>query len=113
MTESLALIIAFVFGLSYNYLIGRWIASGYADGMTGIWVAVGVFITLCISALPETTTARLQLYWLGNPIILTNQQHAAIYELKFFIAAGIPMLAGSIWRYLQTATIVSIDDDKG
>ena len=36
---------------------------------------------------------------------LTNQQHAAIYELKFFIAAGLPMFVGSLWRYLDNFTL--------
>jgi len=44
-------------------------------------------------------------------VVLSNSQHAAWYELKFFIAAGTPMVVGSLWRYLNAFSITLDDGD--
>jgi hypothetical protein len=105
MTETAALFLAFAFGVMFNWLIVRWGKSGYGDGFTALWVVIGVFATLVISSLAQVSLPRLQFYWHGDLVTLTNQQHAAIYELKFFIAAGLPMFVGSLWRYLDNFTL--------
>lgn len=102
MSETQGLALAFGFGCGYNWLIGRLVQRGQVDGYAALWVVFGVFVTLCISALVHVSLPRLQVFWLGSPLVLSNQQHAAVYELKFFIAAGVPMLAGSLWRYWRT-----------
>jgi hypothetical protein len=101
-TETQGLILAFGFGCGYNWLIVRWGKSEWGEGFTALWVVIGVFVTLLISAMVHVSLPRLYVNWLGNPLALTNQQHAAIFELKFFIATGIPMFLGSIWRYINT-----------
>lgn len=103
MTEIWALVLAFVFGCVYNWLIARWGRSGYGGGLTGIWVALGVAGTLAISALVQTTTIRLHFTWQGEALVLTNAQHAALFELRFFIATGTPMLYGSLRRFFLAA----------
>jgi hypothetical protein len=100
MSEPQGLALAFLCGCSYNWLISRWARSRFGDGMTGIWVAIGVLMTLALSSMVRVSLPRLHFVWLGEPLILSNQQHAALYELKFFLATGIPMLVGSVWRYL-------------
>lgn len=97
----MALALAFGFGCAFNWLIVRQTESGYGDGFTALWVVIGVFITLLISSIVDVSLPRLHFYWQGQPLILTNQQHAAIYELKFFIASGLPMFIGSAWRFIQ------------
>jgi hypothetical protein len=105
MTETQALLLAFGFGIAYNYLVAKLIKTERGNGFAGIWVVIGVFVTLIISTFARVSLPRLQLYWFNDIITLTNQQHAAFYELKFFMAAGIPMFLGSLWRYLQTKMI--------
>ena len=111
MTETAAHALAFAFGLGYNWLIARWGKTRYGDGFTALWVVVGVLVTLAISSLAQVSLPRLALYWQGASLQLTNQQHAAIYELKFFIAAGIPMFFGSLWRYVN-ASFPTVEDGK-
>lgn len=102
MTETTALALAFVFGCGLNWLIVRLARVGYGDGFTALWVIVGVFGTLLISSLATYSLPRLHITWQGEVLMLTNQQHAAWYELKFFIASGLPMFIGSLWRYLDS-----------
>lgn len=109
MTETQALLLAFAWGVLFNWLIVRWAKSGWGDGFTAIWVVIGVFVTLLISATVRISLPRLHMVWLGTDVILSNQQHAAIYELKFFIAAGIPMFFGSLWRYINSFSL-TLDD---
>ena len=98
----MALALAFLWGCGFNWLIVRWSKSGYGDGFTALWVVIGVFMTLVISSLATYSLPRLHITWGGEVVILTNQQHAAWYELKFFIASGIPMFVGSLWRYVKS-----------
>jgi hypothetical protein len=98
MSETLGLLLAFAFGLAYNWLIG-YFEKKQVDGLTGLWVVGGVLGTLIIAALVQVNLPRLQLLWLGHPMILTNPQHAAIYIFKFMAASGLPMVLGSLWRH--------------
>ena len=112
MTEAQALILAFAFGCGYNWLIARWGKSGNGDGFTALWVVLGVAATLAISAtVTHSHLARLQIVWQGEVVVLSNSQHAAWYELKFFIAAGLPMVVGSLWRYLNAFSL-TLDDGE-
>lgn len=110
MTEVQALALAFAFGCFYNWLIARWGKSGYGDGFTALWVVGGVAATLIISTfVTRSPLPRLHIMWNGDLLILTNAQHAAWLELKFFIATGLPMFFGSLWRYINNFTL-TIDD---
>lgn len=106
MTEVQGLLLALAFGVGFNWLIARWGRSGYGEGFTALWVVIGVFVTLCISAfVTRSPLARLHVTWQGDVVVLSNAQHAAWYELKFFIASGLPMFLGSFWRYLDNFSI--------
>lgn len=110
MTEVQALALAFGFGCVFNWLIVRWAKTGYGDGFTALWVVLGVFGTLFISAfVTRSPLARLHLTWQGEVLVLSNAQHAAWYEFKFFIASGLPMFFGSLWRYLNSFSL-TLDD---
>jgi hypothetical protein len=95
MSEYAGLALACGFGIVYNWAFVRW---GYRQDLTAFWVAAGVLATLAIAATVTVPAPRLQLYWLGQPVVLSNQQHAVLYLLKFFAASGAPMTAGSLWR---------------
>jgi hypothetical protein len=101
-SEPVALLLAFGFGLAYNALLTRRMAAdGGRPRPMALWVVGGVLATLALSALVEHQTIRLVLHWQGRPIQLTNAQHAALFELRFFVATGAPLAAGSLWRYWQ------------
>lgn len=102
MTETQGLLIAFGFGCVYHWLITKLIKSQFDAGFITLWVVIGVFMVLAISALVHVSLPRLHLQWDGIVLVLSNQQHAAIYELKFFMAAGLPIIVGSLWRYLNS-----------
>lgn len=95
MSETGGLAAAALFGVGFNWAYGRW---GLRQNLTAFWVVFGVLATLAISATVDVSLPRLQLFWMGRPVVLSNQQHAAIYELKFFAASGTPMTLGSLWR---------------
>lgn len=95
MSESGALALAVLFGSGFNWAYSRW---GLRQNLTAFWGVFGVLATLAISAMVSVSLPKLQLFWMGQPVVLSNQQHAAIYELKFFMASGTPMTLGSLWR---------------
>ena len=70
-----------LFGILYNSLIGWAERKHYLEGFTSLAVALGVLITL------------------GGVAVVSWQ--AALITLAAFIATGSPMIAGSIWRYIQ------------
>ena len=104
MTETQGLLLAFGFGVLYNWLIVQVEQRG-TRGVTGLWVVGGVFCTLLISAMVHVDLPPLYLLWLGQPLVLSNQQHAAFFELKFFAASGLPMVVGSLWRAMRDLQI--------
>jgi hypothetical protein len=113
MTELQALATALMFGIAYNALIVRWSRSQWGDGFTALWVVIGVMATLLISAfVTRSPLARLHLTWHGEVIVLSNAQHAAWFELKFFIATGVPMFFGSLWRYINLPLENLIERDE-
>jgi hypothetical protein len=67
--------------IGYNTLVAWLERSGYIEGFTSLVVAVGVLITL------------------GGVAVISWQ--AALLALGAFVATGTPMIAGSIWRYIQ------------
>ena len=77
-----AVLLALVlFGIGYNSLVAYLERRGYTEGYTSLLVAFGVFITLCGVA--------------------TLSIGAAVLSLAAFAASGMPMIIGSIVRYLQ------------
>jgi len=112
MTEGQALVLAFVFGIGYNMLIARWGRSQWGEGFTALWVVIGVAATLLISTLvTRSPLARLHMTWQGELLVLSNAQHAAWFELTFFVAAGAPMFFGSLWRYVSQPITDMVERD--
>lgn len=103
MSEPVALSIALLFGIIYDQLL-VWLARRWpqTEGLKAFWVVIGVLITLGISAGVAHQTVRMVFYWRDAELVLTNAQHAAFFELRFFCAAGLPMVFGGLWRYWQT-----------
>lgn len=102
MSEWQALILALALGIGYNALIANAQRTQPADhGLTALWVVIGVAGVLLVSCTVKHSTDWLALYWQGKAIRLSNAQHAAWYEFKFFAAAGLPMVLGSLWRFYK------------
>lgn len=103
MNEPVALSIALLFGVAYDQLL-VWLARRWpqTEGLKAFWVVIGVLVTLGISAGVTQQTYRLALYWRDEQLLLSNAQHAAFFELRFFAAAGLPMVFGGLWRYWQS-----------
>lgn len=97
MNEYTGYSVAFAFGLAYNWLVGR----HEEDGLTALWVVFGVAVTLLLAAFTKSDAGRLALYWNDHAIQLSNQQHAALWCLRFFVLTGAPMAGGSLWRQLN------------
>lgn len=70
-----------LFGIGYNAFVSWAERKGYTEGYMSLIVAFGVAMTLFGVA------------------ILSIQ--AALVTLLGFIASGLPMTIGSIWRYIQ------------
>ena len=71
----------FMGGIAYNVLISHMERQGYIEGYVALFVAGGVLFTL-----------------LGVALI---QWQAAVLCLIAFCCSGLPMLAGSVWRYMN------------
>ena len=98
MSDYLALALGIVFGIAYNAAFDHW---GRHQNIAALWVVFGVLVTLALAATPLTPSLRLQLYWHGERVALSNAQHAALHVLKFFVATGTPMFLGAMRRALQ------------
>lgn len=102
MNETTGLLLALLFGIAYNKLyahyggVTTWGTAKIAP--TGLWVTCGVLVVLVIAALVDDASA--QLTW---PAMATLNRHAyaSIHLFKFFAAAGLPMVIGSVWRNWQ------------
>lgn len=70
-----------VFGIGYNAVIARAERKHYLEGFISLAVAVGVSITLGVVAIYD---------W-----------RAAVTVLVGFAASGVPMIFGSIMRYIH------------
>lgn len=70
-----------LFGVGYNALIGYLERRHYIDGFTSLAVALGALITL---------TGVAILSW-----------QAALIAMACFTASGLPMIVGSIVRYIR------------
>ena len=70
-----------LFGILYNLLMGWMEKRGYLEGLTSLAVVGGVLITLA-----------------GIAVVSWN---AAVLALAAFTASGLPMVIGSLWRYVQ------------
>lgn len=69
-----------LFGLGYNAALEWAEKAGYLEGFTWLWVAGGVFVTLCVVAVLNLT--------------------AALLTLVCFVASGLFMAVGAIKRYV-------------
>lgn len=75
-----------LFGVAYDQLVAYVDRRGWADVIVSLEVAVGVFVTIATAGvLPITATA-------GAWFEIT---------LTLFGCSGSPMIAGSLWRYLN------------
>jgi len=70
-----------LFGIGYNALVAWLERRGYTEGYLAFVVALGVIITLAGVAVFSI--------------------HAALLTFGAFIASGLPMIVGSILRYLR------------
>lgn len=70
-----------LFGLGYNWAVSYLERKHYEEGIISLLVAVGVAVTI------------------GGVAIL--DVNAALLALAMFSASGLPMIAGSLWRYVQ------------
>ena len=78
----LAIYLALVlFGIGYNRLIEAMQQRGYLEGFDSLAVVAGTLVTL----------GGLAVIWWP----------AAVLALGAFAASGLPMIGGSIWRYIQ------------
>lgn len=96
-SEAAALLLGVAFGAAYNAAFDRW---GQGQNITALWVVFGVLATLALAALPVSPGVRLAIEWHGQPLPLSNAQHAAFHVLKYFCATGAPMLIGAARRSL-------------
>jgi hypothetical protein len=87
-----------LFGIGYNAFVAWAERKGYTEGYLSLVVAFGVAVTLA-------------------GVAVLNIE-AALIALLCFVASGTPMIAGSIWRYLQKreaekhAMIAEAKDDQ-
>lgn len=70
-----------LFGVQFNALVGVLGRRGYTEGFLSVFVAGGVLITL-------------------SGVALLNWQ-AALLSLGAFAASGLPMMIGSMVRYIR------------
>ena len=71
----------FVFGLFYNGVMALAEQRGYSEGLLSLFVAAGSAVT--IGGI-----------WLLDP-------DAATISLQAFFLSGLPMVVGSLWRYIH------------
>lgn len=101
MTEVEAIIAAFLFGLIYNWIVGRLHARfGTDHGLVSLEVVGGVLGVLAIGALIQHPS-RFAFHAFGLDFVLSNAQSATWLYLRLFAAAGLPMVVGSMARWLN------------
>jgi len=72
----------FLFGLGYDQLVSWMERRGYERGITALLVVFGTLMTLL-------------------PILVIWGIKAFFRTFSLFVASGTPMIAGSLWRYLD------------
>jgi membrane protein DedA with SNARE-associated domain len=77
------LLTLFVFGIVYNWVVGWLERKGYDRGYTALLVVLGVGVTVALSG------------------FLIGMQ-ATLLVTACFVASGLPMIVGSIVRYVDT-----------
>ena len=70
-----------LFGIGYNHLTAWLERNGYSEGYTAYLVVGGVGVTVA-------ATSLLSMQW-------------ALVTAGAFAASGLPMVLGSMWRYMQ------------
>jgi hypothetical protein len=74
--------VLFLFGLAYSRAV-KWLqAKGYDEGFVSLEVVVGVAATLLL-------------------LIPAIGPWAVLATILAFTASGLPMIAGSLWKYIQ------------
>lgn len=73
------------FGIGYNALVAWMERKGYAEGLVSLLVVVGVLVTL------------------GGAAIINGE--CAAWVLAAFVCSGLPMVAGSLARYVKARDI--------
>lgn len=101
MTTLQACLLLFCVCVGYNWLISRVINKNPQHGLTSLWVVAGVLGVLLVGALVNDLDTQY-LYWPDTVFPLSHSQLAAWLFLRLFAAAGLPMVAGSLWRYLRS-----------
>ena len=79
---ALIYILLFAFGWLYNWAVAKAEREGYAEGYMGYIVAAGVAITL------------LPFAFIPDPVVIW-------WVYGAFVASGVPMILGSMWRHIQ------------
>lgn len=74
--------VLFLFGLGFNWLVKQAKAKGYDEGFVSLEVAIGTAITLLL-------------------VIPAIGPWAVLAAMLAFVASGLPMIAGSLWEYIQ------------
>lgn len=96
-SDNQAVALAFLFGVAYNALIAWFRSRGdIRTAPVALEVVVGVMSVLLIASL-----IRADKHYAWGDVVLTNGQSAAWIVLRCFVGAGIPMVAGSIWRQVK------------
>ncbi len=85
-----ALVGLLLFGTLYNGLVAYLERKKYIEGFVSLMVVGGVVITLMGAAL---------ISWQASAIVFAC-----------FAASGLPMVAGSIWRYMRTRRLMQEAD---
>lgn len=80
------------FGAAYNWLVLQWSRRGDTDGYTWLLVVVGVAVTVVAAGFTIGWTAVLLL-------------------VIYFVASGLPMAAGDIYRYVRARRAERRDHD--
>jgi predicted tellurium resistance membrane protein TerC len=70
-----------LFGIGFNALTAWAERNGYMKGYTSLFVVVGVGVTVAATAVINIAFA--------------------LFTAVAFVASGLPMIAGSIWRHMQ------------
>jgi len=73
---------ALALGIVYNSFVAWMHANGHGDGLVSLLVAGGVGLTLLLA---------IPLIGVTNTLLVAG----------LFMASGLPMIAGSIWRYIN------------
>lgn len=99
-------LLGLLFGLGFNWYVTREERAG-RRGFVALWVVVGVSVTLLLSVptvsrvIDQQSACVAGKRMLGASVISWLIIREILIE---FAATGLPMTAGSLWRYWQALT---------